>query len=279
MIVWGWVRWLGGVACCAILRGVMLQPLKSNVPAFSGGFLEIFSNLVVISVLCFVIYIGGLKFVGVIIIVLGVLGFIPFANLCSLAIPKFQFSRLSEGSFNEIKWKLFLRTFFWNLNYWDGATNILDEVVNPTTILPKATMFSMFLVPFDYGIPLLLMFGAVSVQEWTTQGYYSLAMIIGGNSLGLLIYITNYISTISMFLTVLSRCSFQLHGMAERGYLPKVFSSRSVHGTPTVAFIFSAVAVFFFSLLDTINVIFSAIILLYCVSSITVCISFLVLRV
>jgi amino acid transporter len=40
-------------------------------------------------------------------------------------------------------------------------------------------------------------------------------------------------SNIAMFQAELSSDAFQLMGMADRGHLPKIFSKRSAHGTPT----------------------------------------------
>lgn len=37
--------------------------------------------------------------------------------------------------------------------------------------------------------------------------------------------------------------SFQLQGMAERGFLPKIFNERSRFGTPTVAILFSSLGI------------------------------------
>jgi amino acid permease len=41
----------------------------------------------------------------------------------------------------------------------------------------------------------------------------------------------------------MSADSFQLQGMAERGFLPKAFNVRSKFGTPTVAIIFSSLGI------------------------------------
>jgi amino acid transporter len=41
------------------------------------------------------------------------------------------------------------------------------------------------------------------------------------------------IANLAMFLAEMSSDAFQILGLAERGYLPKIFSQRSRYGTPT----------------------------------------------
>jgi amino acid permease len=41
----------------------------------------------------------------------------------------------------------------------------------------------------------------------------------------------------------MSTDSFQLQGMAERGFLPAAFAKRSKYGTPAVAIIFSSLGI------------------------------------
>ena len=41
----------------------------------------------------------------------------------------------------------------------------------------------------------------------------------------------------------MSTDSFQLQGMAERGFLPAAFARRSRHGTPTLAIAFSSLGI------------------------------------
>jgi amino acid permease len=41
----------------------------------------------------------------------------------------------------------------------------------------------------------------------------------------------------------MSTDSYQLLGMAERGFIPEAFARRSKHGTPTLAIIFSSLGI------------------------------------
>lgn len=51
------------------------------------------------------------------------------------------------------------------------------------------------------------------------------------------------VSSVGQFEAEMSSDSFQLLGMAERGFLPAVLSRRSRHGTPTLAIILSSVGI------------------------------------
>lgn len=66
---------------------------------------------------------------------------------------------------------------------------------------------------------------------------------IGGSFLGWWIVVAAAVSQIGQFEAEMCSDSFQLHGMAERGFLPAVFARRSRHGTPTLAIIASAAGV------------------------------------
>ena len=54
-------------------------------------------------------------------------------------------------------------------------------------------------------------------------------------------------STLNPFFSLsqaeMSTDSYQLLGMAERGFLPAAFARRSVHGTPTLAILFSSLGI------------------------------------
>ncbi len=57
-------------------------------------------------------------------------------------------------------------------------------------------------------------------------------------------------SQIGQFEAEMSSDSFQLLGMAERGFLPACLARRSRHGTPTLAIILSSVGICTLSMFD-----------------------------
>ena len=91
------------------------------------------------------------------------------------------------------------------------------------------------MVVASYFVPLLVALGASKApQSAWEDGYFSVvAKTIAGPWLeGWLVFAAG-ISNIGLFQAELSSDAFQLMGMAERGYLPRIFATRSRHGTPT----------------------------------------------
>ena len=106
---------------------------------------------------------------------------------------------------------------------------------DPARVLPRAMGWSVLMVSTSYFVPLLVALGASSAEQsdWV-DGYFSqVAREIAGEWLGGWLVFAAGISNIAMFQAELSSDAFQLMGMAERGFLPKIFATRSRHGTPT----------------------------------------------
>lgn len=57
-------------------------------------------------------------------------------------------------------------------------------------------------------------------------------------------------SQIGQFQAEMSSDSYQLQGMAERGFLPKALARRSRHGTPTIGILLSSLGVCCLSFFD-----------------------------
>jgi amino acid transporter len=134
-----------------------------------------------------------------------------------------------------VLWRPLLNNLFWNLNSFDAAGSFAADVENPGQVLPRAMMWSVFLVVSGYFIPLLVALGASDArqEEWV-DGYLAKACSdIVGPWLGAWTVFAAGISNIALFQAELSADAFQLMGMADRGYLPKVLGTRSRHGTPT----------------------------------------------
>lgn len=66
---------------------------------------------------------------------------------------------------------------------------------------------------------------------------------VGGNWLAWWIVLAAAASQIGQFQAEMSSDSYQLQGMAERGFLPKALASRSKHGTPTYGILLSSLGV------------------------------------
>jgi amino acid transporter len=134
-----------------------------------------------------------------------------------------------------VLWRPFLNNLFWNLNSFDAAGSFAAELDDPARVLPKALLYSVVMVSACYFLPLAVAIGASEAEqhEWV-DGY--LARVTGdviGPWLGAWTVFAAGISNIALFQAELSADAFQLMGMADRGHLPKIFSHRSRHGTPT----------------------------------------------
>jgi amino acid transporter len=145
---------------------------------------------------------------------------------------------LSDFTFAGVLWRPFLNNLFWNLNSFDSAGSFAGEVDDPATIFPKVMKWSVFIVAMGYILPLLVALGAtpdsVAVQQDWVDGYLArVATNVVGPWLGGWTVLASGISNIALFQAELSGDAFQLMGMADRGYLPNIFTTRSRHGTPT----------------------------------------------
>jgi amino acid transporter len=134
-----------------------------------------------------------------------------------------------------VLWRPLLNNLFWNLNSFDAAGSFAGEIENSAVLFPRAMLLGVIFVAAGYFFPLLIAIGASdSEREDWVDGY--LARVTGevvGPWLGAWTVFAAGISNIALFQAELSADAFQLMGMADRGHLPKIFSKRSRHGTPT----------------------------------------------
>ncbi|KAG7348063.1 ethanolamine transporter [Nitzschia inconspicua] len=138
------------------------------------------------------------------------------------------------SSFGGVLWRPYLNNLFWNLNSFDSAGTLVAELDN-TALFLKAMIIATVLVISCYFFPLLIAIGAGDSEQsdWTNGYLAAVNAEIVGPWLGAWTVFAAGISNIAMFQAELSSDAFQLMGMADRGHLPKIFSKRSRHGTPT----------------------------------------------
>lgn len=274
----GWMKWLSGVIDNALYPVLLLDYLKSTIPALAEGWPRVLAVLLLTVALTYMNY-RGLTIVGWFAVFLGVFSLIPFVAMGLIAIPKLEPSRWLVVNMHNVDWNLYLNTLFWNLNYWDSISTLAGEVRDPNKTLPKALFYALVLVVCGYFFPLLIGTGAVklNLEEWS-DGYFSdIGKMIGGVWLSVWIQLASALSNIGMFVTEMSSDSFQLLGMAERGMLPEFFGKRSHHGTPLVGIIFSASGVVLLSWLSFQEII-AAENILYCFGMILEFLAFIRLR-
>lgn len=275
----GWMKWLSGVIDNALYPVLLLDYLKSAIPALEGGFPRIAAVLVLTVILTYMSY-RGLTIVGWVAILLGVFSLLPFVFMGIVSIPKLKPARWLVVDLGDVDWRLYLNTLFWNLNYWDSVSTLTGEVENPRETLPKALFYAVILVVLGYFFPLLVGTGAIPLdRELWSDGYFSdVAKLVGGVWLRAWVQGASAFSNMGMFLAEMSSDSFQLLGMAEIGMLPSFFAKRSLYGTPLTGIIFSASGVILLSWLSFQEIV-AAENFLYCFGMLMEFVAFLKLRI
>ena len=202
----------------------------------------------------------GLHIVGNMSIVIGILSMAPFVAMVLIGLFKLDTSRWFEipqpvtdsvGSEQESKglmsglfssailWRPLFNGLFWNLNSFDATASYSAEVRDPGYVLPRALLWGWALMLVGYLLPLLIAIGATDSQpsDWVDGYLTTAAEEIGGEWLGAWLVFAAGVSNIAQFEAELSADAFQLMGMAERGFVPQIFATRSQHGTPTFGII------------------------------------------
>lgn len=156
---------------------------------------------------------------------------------------------------------------FWNLNNWDSVSTIAGEVSNARKVIPKAMISALFVTTFAYVLPLAIGTGVMKDTSgfavWEPGYFQSIALNIGGPWLSLWILLAASVSVIGQFQALVSSCAYQLQGMAELGWLPRVFGVKSSHNTPTVGLGIAVVIVLlltqlrFIDILQYLNVVYA----------------------
>lgn len=153
------------------------------------------------------------------------------------------------------------------------------EVRDPAKTFPKALGLAVVLVVSSYLFPLLVGLGvAADGSDWTLGYFADVGEKVGGKWLAWWIVVAAAVSQLGQFEAEMSTDSYQLQGMAERGFLPSVFAHRSKYGTPTVAILASSVGIMamasfnFLQIVELLNVV-------YCMAELLEFVAFLWLRV
>jgi amino acid transporter len=276
---WGWLTgylgWVAGATDNAIYPVLFLDYLlQAAVGTTTGGGaagvgigrFERFILLGSISILLGYVNWRGLAVVGQLSVTICFVAMSPFLLLTILGLPQIDPARWFEGppgrnhpsdavtdddagpnfdgffhraAWGGVLWRPFLNNLFWNLNSFDATGSFAADIDQPSTMLPKALLWSVILVVLCYLLPLLVALGATDAApgDWTDGYLTRVATEVVGPWLGAYTVFAAGISNIAMFQAELSADAFQLMGMADRGHVPKLFSIRSVHGTPTFGII------------------------------------------
>ncbi|KAK7400115.1 hypothetical protein VNO78_11315 [Psophocarpus tetragonolobus] len=263
----GFWKFFCGVINLASYPVLCVDYLKLVIPALSSGFPRAVSIFLSTCVLSFLNY-SGLAIVGYTAVALGVVSLFPFVLLSLFSLPKIDPTKwLSLGQEGVKKdWRIFFNTIFWNLNFWDSASTLAGEVEEPHKTFPKALLSAGLLTCLGYIVPLLAATGAMPLdQESWVDGYFAHAAgVIAGKWLKIWMEIGAVLSIIGLFEAQLSSAAYQLLGMADLGFVPRIFGERSRRfNTPWMAILIStliALAMGSFSfteIISTVNFLYS----------------------
>ena len=156
----------------------------------------------------------GLDVVGNTAILLCIISVLPLAAFCVIGAFQIDPGRWQVQPPNglaDVDWKLFLNTFFWNINYWESSACYAGDVKNPGRTYPTALAWAVALVALSTFVPILVGTGA-SASPYTSwdDGYLSfLAVEVGGQWLGTWMTIGAMVSSVGMFVAEMSSDSWQ----------------------------------------------------------------------
>ncbi|GAB2292140.1 hypothetical protein Dimus_026391 [Dionaea muscipula] len=245
----GFWKWFSGVMDNALYPVLFLDYLKHSFPVLQQSAVRVPTLLGITVSLTYLNY-RGLNIVGFFAVLLAIFSLCPFLVMGILAIPRIRPKRWLAVDFKVVDWRAYFNTMFWNLNYWDKASTLVEEVENPSTTFPKAIFGAVILVVVSYLIPLLAGTGAYSSDagDWTDGYFAQVGMLIGGGSwLKWWIQAAAAMSNLGLFEAEMSSDAFQLLGMSQLGMLPPIFAARSKYRTPTFSILCSATGVIFLS--------------------------------
>jgi len=277
--VCGYLAWVSGATDNAIYPTLFMEYV-SSVAGWDkddfGGWTR-FGSVAAITICLAYLNYSGLEIVGKASLAVCILAMSPFLILTIIGAPKVVPSRwlqmpeqpeddtelfdddfqTSPGPFpflslGGILWRPYLNNMFWNLNSFDSAASFAAETSSASTTFPRGIFIGLVMSVVSYIVPLMVANGATDYNqsEWVDGHLGAVAVDIGGRWLGGWTIFAAGISNLALFEAEMSSDAFQLMGMAERGYLPKIFQTRSKFGTPTAGIVFNTIVIVAFSCAD-----------------------------
>jgi amino acid transporter len=271
----GYLKWVSGVTDNAIYPVLLLEYILQVVDV-REKISQVFRFLLLAFTTLGLAYINwlGLDFVGNMSVSICLLSLSPFIILTILGIfnvdPKrwfmlpvgaFEMGSLnvtgvetgngsgvglfSAATLSAIQWRPFLNNLFWNLNSFDSAASFAGDCEDPERVFPRAMILSVVMVTGSYFLPLLVATGASAApqQAWVDGYLATAASNVIGPWLGAWTVFAAGISNIGLFQAEMSSDAFRVMGMADRGFVPKIFGARSRWGTPTYGILLGTVVI------------------------------------
>ncbi|KAK8938632.1 putative polyamine transporter [Platanthera zijinensis] len=252
-------KFLSGAINSAAYPALCADYIARAIPSISSGAPRVVTVTATTILLSFLNY-TGLSVVGYTAMVLCAASLSPFFLMAAAGLPKLHPRRWGAIA-SDRDWRLFFNTLFWNLNFWDNASTLAGEVDRPQRTFPRALLAAGLLTSAAYLVPLLIGTAVLDVpySSWDSGFYADAAGMIAGHWLKYWIEVGAVLSAIGLYEAQLSSAAFQLLGMADLGFLPKLFSLRSKwFDTPWVGIVTSSLISLGISFLTLDDIISSA---------------------
>jgi len=258
----GYLGWVSGVTDTAIYPTLFLEYVFSvaGKQEYAGWVKYVHFGFLTLCLAS--LNYRGLEIAGNASLVVCIIAMSPFILMTIIGVPKIVPSRwlqlpeetedemfdddfqtspgpLPLAKFAGVLLRPYLNNLFWNLNSFDGAASFAGETTCVKTTYPRGIFIGLIMSVLFYIVPLMVAVGATDYaqEDWVNGHLAVVAVDIGGNWLGAWTIFAAGISNLALFEAKMSSDAFQLMGMAERGYLPKIFAKRSKFGTPTTGII------------------------------------------
>jgi amino acid transporter len=148
---------------------------------------------------------------------------------------------------------------------------------NHAPVMPCVQVIATYLLPLMVGTAVTAS-PTVIDSNWKLGYFGHIANLVGGPALAIAVTVSAAVSQVGMFEAEMSSDSYQVLGMAERGYLPRSFGTRSVFGTPVVGILLSSlgiVSMLVFSFMEIVELLNAA----YCLAELLEFAAFVWLRI
>lgn len=276
---WGWLQgcltWVSGVTDNAIYPVLFLDYAFQFFRNDDDDDMDPVIRFAILASTCILLtYINyrGMDLVGDMSLTIFFLSMSPFVVFCLIGMFKVDPSRwlvqpdpniesMDEGNgagfvattaIGGIIWRPYLNNLFWNLNSFDSASCFAGEISDPGRSFPRAMFGGILIVTVSYLLPLLVALGSTTAAQgdWVDGYLTTVVSNTVGTWLGAWVLFAAGISNLAMFMSEMSSDAFQILGLAERGYLPKIFAKRSRYGTPTWGLLVGAAVILAMSVTD-----------------------------
>ncbi|EFJ45190.1 amino acid carrier 4, partial [Volvox carteri f. nagariensis] len=237
--------WMSGVTDNSLYPVMLAANLEVFFPQLAHGWPK-YVFLVGMSLLLSGLNFRGLTVVGNAVITSTLAILVPFALLCVLCLPQIQLSNYTRVDLDKVDWSTFLNVMFWNLNYWDSVSTLAGEVRDPGRTFPRALLLAVVLVVAMYLLPTMAALGVPLLADgggWKLGYYGPVAKQVGGPWLAAWIIVAAACSQVGQYQAEMASDSYQVQGMAERGFLPRALGRRSRYGTPVYGIVLSSLGV------------------------------------